>query len=475
MRQMRFTRSTIAALALAALALVAPAASRGADAPQDPVAAALGNAQLQGTITQAQADAWHATYMSALTSLHRLTDTNLKELRAAVKIVRGIAKRNSLTPERMPFVFLVLRRNVQWWTAHRTPTAGSPGEPGAKGRVCTAPKSRSARSLPRAHSAEVTAHAARISFPGSGIVYQYYPGMGLQLQVNGTFGFANALLHTENPAKHTQALKILDEMRALIAPRSGLTTWEYEFPYGGGVPPWASGLSQATAIEAYTTAATTRSRPKDLALAVTLAGLYSRRTPVGVKVPLGRDGNWYALYSFAPGQLVLNADLNAVVALHDLAQASHNPVVATLETAGLRALTRRIKSFDTGRWSRYSYNGPLTDLNYHVLNRDEAKALCQRTNVTTICAAWKSFAEELDRQCPKPKAKAKPKPTTPKKPKPTTPTTPAVPTTPGTGGVSPTTTTTFPAPPPATTTTAPTTVPPPTTPGDGGTGGTPAP
>jgi hypothetical protein len=405
-RLVRVITSLLVTLAVAAVA-ASPAA-----AAQDPVEAAIGNAQIQGTITQAQATAWRTTYVSALSSLHSLSSTNATQLRSAVRIVRGIAKRNALSAARMPFIFLVLKRNVQWWTAHRSPTAGSQGEPGAKGRVCTAPTSH----VP-------TARAARISFAGSGIVFEYYPGLGLQLQVNGTFGNANALLHTANPVKQTQGLKILDEMRPLIAPRSGLDTWEYEFPFGGGVPPWASGLSQATAIEAYTTAATLRHRPADLTLALSLSALFARRTPIGVRVPLGADGNWYALYSFAPGQQVLNADLDANVALYDLEQATHNPAVGALQTAGLRALTRRIHGFDTGRWSLYSAHGPLADLNYHVLNRDEAKALCQRTPTkppTTTPAGPPSTGGGVSAPAPTT--------TTPAPTPPVAPTTPIVPT-----------------------------------------------
>jgi D-glucuronyl C5-epimerase C-terminus len=453
-----------AVCALAVAALLAPAASRAAHhARQDPVKAALGNAQLQGAISAHTATGYNNIYTDAVAASNQITGNNRTQLKAAIKIIRGIAHRDSLTPGRMPFVFLVLKRNLQWWTAHHQPTAGSQGEPGAKGRTCTAPTARSARAT-AARSAEPTAHTARLSFPGSGIVFEYYPGMGLQLQVNGTFGNANALLHTENRQKHHQALEILDEMRPLISPRGGIDTWEYEFPFGGGVPPWASGLSQATAIEAYTTAATTHHRPKDLQLALQLSALFGRTTPTGVRVPLGNDGNWYALYSFAPGQQVLNADLDAVVALYDLAQASHDASVTALETQGLRALTRRIKSFDTGTWSRYSAHGPLADLNYHVLNRDEAKALCQRTNVTSICNAWHSFTHELDVRCPRP-TKPKPKPTTPTT---TTTPTPSVPQQPDPGGgVSAPTTTTTPTTPTTTTTPAQTI---PTTPGGGGVG-----
>ena len=126
------------------------------------------------------------------------------------------------------------------------------------------------------------------------------------------------------------------------------------------------------------------------------------RAPLGVRVPLGADGNWYALYSFAPGARVLNAHLNAVIALHDLARVTKDPKISALEDEGLRAARRHIKRFDIrGVWSRYEEGGPPADLNYHVLNSDLAGALCRRTGEAAICKASDSFARELERRCPK--------------------------------------------------------------------------
>jgi hypothetical protein len=102
------------------------------------------------------------------------------------------------------------------------------------------------------------------------------------------------------------------------------------------------------------------------------------RPPQGIRLPLGRGGNWYALYSFAPGARVLNAHLNALIALHDLEKATGN-----------------------GVWSRYEEGGPPADLNHHVLNRDLARALCKRTGEEAICKASDSFTRELEARCPK--------------------------------------------------------------------------
>jgi hypothetical protein len=240
-----------------------------------------------------------------------------------------------------------------------------------------------------------------VSFPGSGLVWEYYRGVGLQLHINGTFAAATSLLQTKVPETMAQAAQILDEMRPLASHRGGALTWEYFFPFGGGRPPWGSGLSQATAIEAYLAAAILLGRADYLQTARDLVGLFALRPPAGVNVRLARDGSWFALYTFVPGAHVLNAQLNAVTALHDLAATTHDPRASTLVRDGLRAARRHIARFDTGRWSLYAEHGPLADLNYHVLNRDLARSLCQRTGERAICKAWHSFTAELERRCPR--------------------------------------------------------------------------
>jgi hypothetical protein len=296
----------------------------------------------------------------------------------------------------MPMAFLTLERNTQWWATHGIPTSGgSPGEKGAQGRKCKPlrfPKKKHRKK--KAHSTRLIARAARITFPGSGVVFQWYPGMGLQVQVNGTFAQINTEF-AENTAESVAAARdTLDEMLTLATRRGGAITWEYLFPFSGAQPPWTSGLSQATAIRAYLKA-------DRYSTARQIAELFGVRAPLGLRVPLGADGSWYALYSFAPGERVLNAHLNAVIALHDLARVTKDPKVAALEADGMRAARRHIKRFDvSGVWSRYEEGGPPADLNYHVLNRDLAGALCRRTGEAAICRASDSFARELERRCP---------------------------------------------------------------------------
>jgi len=148
----------IAAL-LVALFACGPAAGSAIAAHPDPVRAALGEAQAAGAIDAAHAQQYGATYAIALGTLPGLRGVRRRELHGAVHIVRDIAARDALTAERMPLVFLTLQRNVEWWTAHGPPTPGSPGEKDARGRRC--------KPLHR-----LRARVARLSFPGSGLVWQ---------------------------------------------------------------------------------------------------------------------------------------------------------------------------------------------------------------------------------------------------------------------------------------------------------------
>jgi hypothetical protein len=378
-------------LAILVAATIAAPACGSATRP-DPVRVALARLAQEGAVPAEQLAADRALYAHALATLPRLRGVRRRELRSVIGILRGMAARGALTGARLPLIFLTLQRNVEWWSAHGAPAAGSPGEKDVQGRKCK----------PLSKGASTRAHVARISFPGSAIVWQYYPGLGLQLQVNGTFATAHALLQTTNPEKLQAAAAILDEMRPLAVVRGGAPTWEYLFPFEGGLPPWASGLAQATAIEAYLDGARVLQRPELSAFAQRLGALFHLAPPAGVNVRLVRDGSWFALYTFAPAVHVLNAQLDAVIALGDLAKATGDGDASFLAQEGLRATRRRIARFDTGAWSRYSEHGPLADLNYHVLNRDLARELCRRTTQGAICNAWHSFARELDARCPRP-------------------------------------------------------------------------
>jgi hypothetical protein len=381
-------RLLLASLAVASvLAAPAPAAAAG-----DPLLRAIQRAEAVGALAPPQGVAYRDVLARARATRDSVRGVRRREMAATLRVAASIANRGQLTAARMPALFLTLRRNAEWWAAHGPPVAGSPGENGARGRRC--------RPLP------TRARVARVEFAGSELVFQYYRGLGLQLQVNGSWARANALLGSANPAFVARGAALLNELLPLGVLRDGVLAWEYLFPIFGGRPPWISALSQATVVQAMTRAASKLGRPDLLTVAGQAAGAFAFGPPAGVRVPLRRGQSWYVLYSFAPRQRVLNAHLHAVAALFDFAQASGDPHTTAAYDAGLLAARRRIRGFDTGVWSKYANPGALADLNYHVLNRDLARGVCRRSGDRAICRAAGSFASELERRCPRPAASA---------------------------------------------------------------------
>jgi hypothetical protein len=376
---------TATLILLAACALAIGAVPATAAAP-DPVLGALQRAEAAGTLPAPQGALYREVLARARSVRAGLRGVRRREMAAVLTIAGRIAKRGDLLPARMPAVFLTLERNAEWWAVNGPPAPGSRGENGARGRRC------------RPLSA---VRAARVEFAGSELVFQYYRGMGLQLQMNGTWGKANALFAGSDPALIARGAALLNELLPLAVARSGVIAWEYLFPVYGGRPPWISGLSQATAVQALTRAAAKLGRPDLLGIAGGTASAFAFPPPAGVRARVGRGAAWFVLYSFAPRQRVLNAHLDALAALFDLAQASGNVVARISYERGLLAARRRIRGYDTGRWSKYANPGALADLNYHVLNTTLAGEVCKRSGDARICGAAGSFARELGRRCPR--------------------------------------------------------------------------
>jgi hypothetical protein len=374
-----------ALILLAAGALAIGAVPATAAAP-DPVLGALQRAEAAGALPAPQGALYRAVLARARSVRAGLRGVRRREMAAVLTIAGRIAKRGDLVPARMPAVFLTLQRNAEWWAVNGPPAPGSPGENGARGRRCRPPSA---------------VRAARVEFAGSELVFQYYRGMGLQLQMNGTWGKANALFAGSDPALIARGAALLNELLPLAVARSGVIAWEYLFPVYGGRPPWISGLSQATAVQALTRAAAKLGRPDLLGIAGGTASAFAFPPPAGVRARVGRGAAWFVLYSFAPRQRVLNAHLDALAALFDLAQASGNVVARISYERGLLAARRRIRGYDTGRWSKYANPGALADLNYHVLNTTLAGEVCKRSGDARICGAAGSFARELERRCPR--------------------------------------------------------------------------
>src|SRR3954462_9403726 len=80
-----------------------------------------------------------------------------------------------------------------------------------------------------------------------GVVYRWFPRLGFEFHPLANFGALNNDVAT-NDAEATQTLAAALVARAV--PHGSRLIWEYQFRYGSGRPPWASGMAQAVAAQA---------------------------------------------------------------------------------------------------------------------------------------------------------------------------------------------------------------------------------
>jgi hypothetical protein len=333
-----------------------PAAKRATPPLGRPTRDALDALLAHGQIDQATHDANLATLKRALRAYRALSGTRHAELGAVIVNADAISAAGSLTPTRVPAVFLTLARNAEWWT-----------------------------------NGSLLSSGRRVSFAGSELIWEYYPGQGIELQMLANFGHANALWSSRN---RTALRSLMDELVPLASDRSGFTTWEYYFRFGGGAPPWTSAISQGTAVQALGRAAQLLGDPSLDSVGAQALGAFERPPPAGVRRTTP-DGAFYLIYSFAPGQLVLNAHLQAVIGLYDFTQLTGDPRAQALYAAGESEARVAIPRYDTGSWSLYSLTEGESDLSYHELVTTFLKNLCKRTAEPVVCDTATRFEDYL--------------------------------------------------------------------------------
>jgi hypothetical protein len=311
----------------------------------------------EGQIDVATHDRLRGAFDDAVRTARRLSGIRRSELLGVIDNVHDVAARGALTAPRLPALFETLARNVQWWTTGSLLGSGQ-----------------------------------RVEFSDSELVWQYYPGEGIELQVLGTFGKANGLWAAGDDAK---LRALVDEMTLLASERGGALAWEYWFDFGGGAPPWTSGMSQATGIQALARAAERLHEPSYLVTAQRALKLFSLPPPTGVRVGTG-VGARYLIYSYAPGLAVVNAFVQTLVGLHDYAEIAADPTAGRLYRAGDRQARLDVRAADTGAWSLYSLGGAESDLGYHTLLRDFLRNLCDRVGVEAYCTTATAFTRYLN-------------------------------------------------------------------------------
>jgi D-glucuronyl C5-epimerase C-terminus len=333
------------------------------------VASAIAAARRRGDISASAAATYKKAYGRARSARSHLKGQRRKELAAVISVLEGIAGRRQLTASRMPALFLQLVRNRQFWSGHGAPYAG-----------------------------------ARVTFKGSPVVFQYYAGQGLEIQPLANFGLVNGKIthcrHDPSTCDRKGIKKLLDDMVAIRSKRSNFTTWEYWFYFGGGRPPWTSGISSGAALDALTRASA-KSILDDssyLGVAKRTLGVFRHAPSVGVRMRT-RYGSHYLIYSFDRHQWVLNAFLESIIGLFDYAKVAKDKTARALWVAGDHEARVELPKYDTGRWSRYSIGGPLASTSYHALVVDFLSKLCSHLG-DPYCAYHKKFKAYLSRGHP---------------------------------------------------------------------------
>ena len=325
--------------------------------PQITFLSELARLHRTGAVSTASYQADTNAYNHALATERKLRGTRRTELTAVTVTMHDIAASHQLTVSRLPAMMATLAANQQWWTQGPLLSSGQ-----------------------------------RVEFAGSQLVWQYYPGQGIQLQVLGTFGKADGL-YTAGAADYPAMEQLLTEMIPLASQRGGGLTWEYYFHFDGGAPPWTSAMSQATGLEALSRAYLATGNANYLTIGTQALPIFSVRPPVGVNVK-APAGTRFLQYTFAPTTDIINAFLQTLIGLYDFAQVSHNATASSLFAAGNAQAQAELPGFDTGAWSLYQ-PGVEDPLSYHQLVTGFLQQLCTRTQAPVYCTTAQHFQAYL--------------------------------------------------------------------------------
>ena len=312
------------------------------------VARALRRELAAERITPTEMRRWRRWHALARRAVRRLHGARRAQLAYVLGSVEALALQKRLIATRMPAAFLQLERNRQYW-----------------------------RRLPFPASRD------QVSFKGSLIVFTYFPGYGLQIHPLTTFKRANAIhgmCERREPGCDREGLRdLLDEMTGLAVKRSRrFIAWEYMFHFGGGAPPWISGMAEATAIQALARAGVLLGKPAYLETARKALGAFEAAPPTGVRTTGPRGGVHYLQYSFAPRLVIFNAFLQSLIGLHDFGKLGPDEHATALLREAEPEARAELPFSDVGDWSLYSYGGAEATRGYHELMREFLQSMCTR-------------------------------------------------------------------------------------------------
>jgi hypothetical protein len=283
--------------------------------------AAVRQAVKSGRLDRATADAARAEIVRAGNLVRVLPPGRRLHVEVALREVGELAGR--LTRPRARAVFGQLRANDEYFARHRAPKGGT----------------------------DIT--------DSDGVVYRYFVGRCFEFHPLANFSALNAHI----AAKDAAATKLLaDELVARgVSRRGGGIGWEYYFGFGGGRPPWVSGMAQAVAAQAFARAA---QLVPDESVVLLREAKAAYRAIAGRLTTKTAAGPWIRLYSFRTVQ-VLNAQLQSVLSLESYARDAGDSAAAVFAAQMEHAAAAALPRFDTGYWTYYSLAGVPSRLSYH--------------------------------------------------------------------------------------------------------------
>ena len=320
-------------------------------------AQALTKLRGRGALSSAAYESDLKAWAQALAEEKHLTRWRTAQLTGVTDTLTEMATDGRVTVGRLPVLILTLVNNTRYWKT------GASLENGAA-----------------------------VQFQGSELVWEYYAGSGIQLQVLHTFGEGDGY-YEAGPGDYGKLATLMSEMVPLAIKRGGGLAWEYYFNWDGGRPPWVSAMAQGTGLEALADAYLATGNRRYLIDAHNALPLFRSAPPEGVAVRTAL-GNRYLQYSFTPGTDIINAFLQSVLGLYDYAQVSGDRVASSLYRAGNAQAKSELHSFAIGGWSLYQPGQP-DDLSYHALVTGFLKLLCQKTQISAYCTTYQEFEEDL--------------------------------------------------------------------------------
>jgi len=202
-----------------------------------------------------------------------------------------------------------------------------------------------------------------------GVVYRWFPRLGFEFHPLANFGALNTAAASGNP-ESTRTLA--DALLARAIPHGNRLIWEYEFRFGVGRPPWASGMAQAVAAQALARASVLL---EDSNLGAAAVRAFTSVPPFLISLP---SGPWIRLYGFN-GEVVLNAQLQAILSLIDYGTSSGSAAALALAQQLNATAQKLFARFDTGDWSRYELGGSYAPREYQKFVTDLLAKLAKQT------------------------------------------------------------------------------------------------